>query len=104
MEFLRRGARTLTLTDAERKIIGDLLELAAGEFDNHGCNDYFLDHTDENYKILQAVGEWEAEGYGEYTVETFEGRWMTMDISLMRYFAHKLRTKERGESDDGTSI
>lgn len=48
----------MALTKAELKLISELLELAAGNFSNHGCNDYEIDNTEENKQLLIEMINW----------------------------------------------
>jgi len=36
-------------------IIADLLEKASDKFSNHGCNDYEMPNTDENWQLFEEM-------------------------------------------------
>lgn len=43
------------MTSNEQTILAKLLELASDKFSNHGCNDFPLPNTDENWDLFEAV-------------------------------------------------
>ncbi len=46
---------SITLDPTAARIAADLLELAARQFANHGCNDHKLDNTPENYTFVKRM-------------------------------------------------
>jgi len=43
------------MTSTELKEAAKLLRNAADEYSNHGCNDYWMDNTDENWELAEAL-------------------------------------------------
>lgn len=69
-----------------RKHAADLLNLAADEFSNHGCNDYELKNTPENRAFAAAIhGE-------EHPIDENDPTIWVQDDVLMRYCAQQLRS------------
>lgn len=90
---------TVTFEGQEAKFLAFLLELASGKFSNHGCNDFPIENTDENWALLERM-----EAYNlRCSVEEVRERGDTeerpaadkeinlMDWFLMDYLAHKVR-------------
>jgi hypothetical protein len=48
----------MALSTTEKHVAGQLLDAAADEFSNHGCNDLILDNTDENWQLIQDMHAW----------------------------------------------
>jgi hypothetical protein len=81
----------MQLTPTEQRLIQILLNKAADEFGNHGCNDFDvvseagLTNADSD-KLWQALADWDAkelaENVGKSTIH--------YDWLLMRYFAEKI--------------
>ena len=72
------------------KILAQLLEMADQEFSNHGCNDFELDNTPENVKLLFSALEWN-DPKGEpwfIQLNPDETKIYTTDSFLMGYFEH----------------
>lgn len=70
-------------------IAAEMLEVAADEFSNHGCNDYDIPDTPENRSFVErmiAASEWPSE-----KVEAVRGRICVADYIVMRYCALLLR-------------
>jgi len=82
----------MDLSNAEVKIIAELLKMASNEFCNHGCNDFVLEATEENKNLICQViedngdSEWEEEA--EH-VRAQTKRICFHDSWLMSYFARK---------------
>lgn len=79
------------LSAAELRLAADLLNLAAEEFANHGCNDYVLSNTDENWALLVAC--WERAGIPKEDQRTRPPageRLYAEDWLLMRVLAKRL--------------
>jgi hypothetical protein len=54
------------LSQAELRSIGEFLADAAGEFADHGCNDFSCASTPENKAVFTNIIEWQAgEGWGD---------------------------------------
>lgn len=76
------------LTPHLKAIAAELLDIAADEFSNHGCNDYRLENTDENWALVKAT--WEGnEPFPDRRPKN--GPIYTQNWILMRYFAKLLR-------------
>ena len=80
------------MTETERKLAAALLDMAAGVFDNHGCND-----LDAHVLSLLSVGEWDAltREYHDYNGDPEEYDFdypIHHDAALMSFMAHKLRS------------
>lgn len=74
----------------ERKLIANLLNMAADEFSNHGCNDYPLANTQENRQIVSDAYRGDDDEWAD-EILTFKGEKLyTMDWLLMRHFAQKV--------------
>jgi uncharacterized protein YutD len=43
---------------AVNKVLVRLLEEYSNEFSNHGCNDFFLPNTDENWEFYLGYAKW----------------------------------------------
>lgn len=85
----------MKLTIAQLKLLVDILDLAAGEFSNHGCIDYILDNTPENLELVKdiiASGD-----YPDDEPHVCGGKITTGDSIIMRYFIElflaELRTR-----------
>jgi hypothetical protein len=77
-------------TEMERKLLSDLLGMAADEFSNHGCNDYVLPNTPETREFLANImkeddEEWAAEILNRKGDKLYAQDWM-----LIRYFQKKV--------------
>lgn len=83
------------LTKPECKILSVLLDLAADNFSNHGCNDLSDDITDaltkeEKLTLLKEYATWDYDPDrfdGEPTASNFD---RLPDWILMRFFSEKL--------------
>ena len=76
----------------EARLIAELLEMAANEFCNHGCNDVdkevFKDWTlEEKKKLIKEFCEYNG---NPNESEMYELSWLG-DSTLMALFAHKLK-------------
>jgi len=84
------------MTGKEMVLAGRLLELAANEFSNHGCNDMedtmFASWTDQEREDFR-VKVWEFEGDDEAMNEGVE----VFDDMAMDYLASQLISKGRNE-------
>ena len=72
----------------QARIAAQMLELAADEFGNHGCNDFSLPLTDENLRFAEwmiAAGD-----YPDDEPLIYEGEIVTSDYMVMRYCARLL--------------
>lgn len=78
------------------KLAAKLLKLAEDEFENHGCNEYFLKDTPENRKIAQAAERatrGRFDGSNELCI--IDGDICTYDDMLMAYCARHLKKLAR---------
>lgn len=76
----------------EKNLAGALLELAAEEFSNHGCNDLALPNDDEHWALAQAVAV--ASGIEErdrFPRPPPDKMIIVYDWMVMRYLANRLR-------------
>jgi hypothetical protein len=74
------------LGEEEREILVRLLDLAADEFANHGCNDFELDNTDANWAL------WQDALSDEEGLQRPKGpKIYAEDWILMRYLAHRIK-------------
>jgi len=48
----------MSLTPNEAEHAADLLSAYADELGNHGCNDYEIDNTDENWALVESAEAW----------------------------------------------
>lgn len=84
------------LTKTEQALAATLLDLAADQFGNHGCNDFRLDKAipdpDERRQFVRAMHEWNGD-----LEEAEEEGWLDgdneweMDWYLMNFLAARLR-------------
>jgi hypothetical protein len=86
--------RMRPLTENECRIISDLLEMASEEFGNHGCNDYTIPNTPENYEMISKIIQRNGAGLSKEEMKPDVGdtgkRILTEDWMLMDYFAKLL--------------
>lgn len=76
-------------TNNELKILADLLEMASNEFCNHGCNDYELENSVENFKIISSNFYCDDEEFKpEYNPNN--KKIYAQDTMLMDYFKNKI--------------
>lgn len=80
----------MDLTDTERAQASSLLDLAADEFSNHGCNDYELPNTDEGRAMVVAMDDWNGTPDGDRQKPQPGETIFTDDFFVMRYLAAKL--------------
>lgn len=79
------------LNKTEWTILAQLLEMAADEFGNHGCNDFELPNTPENREFMERMELWNSGPNGEpmpLNVSRDGKQIYTMDSSLMYYFKY----------------
>ena len=81
----------MTLDPTTLAIAADLLDLAASEFANHGCNDYELLNTPSNLAFVkQMIAASDEPDDTPYLMRG--GAWIGLqDNSVMRYCAKVLR-------------
>ena len=74
------------MTKKELELVGQMLDMAADEFANHGCNDFQMANTDENWAFIEAM---EAERPPEDRDERpdLSEPIYTQDWCVMRYLA-----------------
>lgn len=94
---LRKRSQTDGLSKAELALMARLLEEAADEFGNHGCNDYTVEATDANKDIMKQVVS-EAAGLTEpdlrdsiEEIDESKDEIMTFDSLLYGYFADRCK-------------
>ena len=77
------------MNKAEWKALADLLDMADEEFSNHGCNDYELDNTPDNRKLVEDAERYLMEDDFDGISISDDGiKIYTEDSILMGYFAH----------------
>ncbi len=82
---------TKVLSDNETAIVAELLELAADQFSHHGCNDFKIANTDENWKLwLKALNDDDPPQRPRPDQPIY-----AMDWLLMRYLSKKLKDTPR---------
>lgn len=92
------------LTKAELLLAAKLLEDAAEQYSNHGCNDYFIENTPEHRAIVLAKTEhegWEPEDINPDPDHL--GRIITDDSGMMDYLAHRLRQAATGDAGEANA-
>ena len=79
----------------QREIAAQMLQMAADEFSNHGCNDYNLPLTPENLEFVK--GMIAASDYPEDEPHIYEKEQviMVMYWQLMRYCARLLEQEKK---------
>ena len=88
------------MTPAEKLLTAHLLDLAADQFSNHGCNDFDLAEIIGDRQVRDTlVKEIYAESYGadEEPGESEEPDWRLGDWELMRAMARRLRAEAAPE-------
>lgn len=77
------------------RIAADMMEQAADEFSNHGCNDMLLDDTPANRSFVIAMHKAIGDPDEEYDIDNdiHDGDIMTTDWLVMQYLA-KLFTQQ----------
>lgn len=83
--------RGSSLHRTEARIAADLLDLAAGEFSNHGCNDYELSNTPEHRDFMRRLIAASDYPEDDVIVSSNGAHLITMDWQVMRYCADVLR-------------
>lgn len=77
------------MNDFERTILARLLQMAADQFSNHGCNDFDLPDSDEARELIHAYHEWNGDPEEADEYQAHRGKYMFTDFVLMRYFAKR---------------
>jgi hypothetical protein len=93
-----KGVFMLVIHSVEARIAAEMLELAADEFGNHGCNDFELDNTPENLafvKRLIAAGDYPED---EPNLSGDGTKIYLMDWLIMGYCADVLKGETGGQS------
>jgi len=76
------------MTNLERKVLARLLDIAAEQFSNNGCNDFELLNTPESAALVK-------ESYGDPEWERPSGAVIyASDWALMRLFADRFKEDE----------
>lgn len=79
------------MTDAERVLAANLLDLASEKFANHGCNDLELPNDDEHWAIVVAMHEWNGTDEEDMPRRPEAGQTIyTDDFFVMSYLAHRI--------------
>lgn len=82
----------MPITPLEARYAAELLDLAADQFSNHGCNDYELENTDENWRLVQEMEARNGDSPEYRSRRPAQNKTIyTQDFCLMRYLAHKLK-------------
>jgi len=88
-------ATTITLTDAEARLLIELLDLASDSFSNHGCNDFDLTKSVPDLEDRRAL----MKSYNDYNgspedLEDNEAHGsqhgLHMDSAIMGYLSHRI--------------
>jgi hypothetical protein len=80
------------MTPNEQTLLAKLLDMASDEFANHGCNDFPLPNTDENWALYVAMEQrLDPGGWKMYPQERppLDNPIYFMDWMLMRYFQER---------------
>jgi hypothetical protein len=83
-------AERKTMTKNQLEITSELLNLAATEFSNHGCNDYDLPATPENIELVRTAERFITGDELEPNISDDGETVSTNDAWLMRYLAYCL--------------
>jgi hypothetical protein len=75
-------------------LAAELLEEASNEFSNHGCNDFQLENTDENWQLICDMEDWNRTSAEDRSPRPPLNRPIyTMDWYVMSYLAAFLKAK-----------
>lgn len=78
----------------KKLLAAKLLEEASDEFANHRCNDYSLPNTDENWKLICAMEDWNRTNEDDRDERPPKNEDIqTSDFFLMSYLAHCLENE-----------
>lgn len=80
----------------DARIAAQMLNLAADQFGNHGCNDFELPNTPENMEFIKRVIAWS--DYPEDEPHLHADQILTMDWEVMRYCADVLEAAADGDN------
>lgn len=73
-----------------------LLEEASDEFGNHSCNDYQLENTDENWKLICEAEQWNNPRQKDMEPRPpLNKKIDTADFFIMSYLAHFLKEQSK---------
>lgn len=78
------------MTRNELSLAGKLLRMAADKFGNHGCNDFELENTDENWQLIVAMRIWNGDPENTGKRPALHKKIRTDDWYVMAYLAHRL--------------
>lgn len=82
------------MTKQELLLAATLLDLAADEFSNHGCNDFdlarFVPDADQRRALVKEYEDWNSRGLDFDPTADYA---IYYDWALMNWLAHKLRTQ-----------
>lgn len=82
------------MTKTQLKIAAELLELAADQFGNHGCNDYEIKNTKENLEFVKQMIAFSDDP--DEKPEVYRGKILICDFQAMQYLSDLLE-KESNE-------
>lgn len=82
-----------SVTSAEMRAAARLLSIASEHYGNHGCNDFELDNTDENWGLVEAMEASLIDEEDARQRRPRAGRIVVSDWLLMRYLATRLHAE-----------
>jgi hypothetical protein len=86
------------LNKHKKALVAVLLEAASDEFANHGCNDYEFENTDENWKLICDMEDWNGTKPADRRERPNPGKKiMTYDWYVMSYLAACLKKESESE-------
>lgn len=83
------------MTKTEIEVLLDLLDDYGNELSNRGCNDYTLEDTPANRKLMKAVIA--ASDYPDDELSIYNGQIYTQDFKLLGYFENKLKLEMKNK-------
>ena len=60
----------IEISNAQARVVAELLDLAGDEFSNHNCNDYDIDYTPENIEFVEEMFKNDSYNDDEETVDS----------------------------------
>lgn len=88
------------LTPNQWRLLANILDLAADEFGNNGCNDYELPDTPENREFVTMIETQDLtpdEVEHHYNIYSYNGKITTGDTTIMRWFEDYARKMANNE-------
>lgn len=86
----------MNLHPVDARIAAEMLNLAADEFSNHGCNDYEVPNTPETIALIHRMNAVDGEPDEELYLRP-DARLYLMDTQVMRYCARVLAAWADGQ-------